>query len=70
MNENRNGKRLYLSSTNKIIAGVCGGIAEYFHFEPSLVRIIFVLLILLLRMPIIIIYVVLWAVLPKENFMT
>ena len=31
-------KRLYKSSTNKMIAGVCGGIAEYFDLDPTLVR--------------------------------
>jgi phage shock protein C len=36
-------KRLYRSSTNKIIGGVCGGIAEYFDVDPVLVRLITVL---------------------------
>lgn len=61
--------KLCLSNTDKKIAGVCGGIAEFFQFEPALVRIIWVLLILLLRWPPIIVYIVLWAVLPKENLM-
>ena len=37
-------KRLYKSTANKKIAGVCGGIAEYFDIDPSLVRIGWVLL--------------------------
>ena len=32
-------KRLYKSSRNKMIDGVCGGIAEYFDVDPTLVRI-------------------------------
>lgn len=32
------GKKLYKSSTDKKIAGVCGGIAEYFNIDPTLVR--------------------------------
>jgi phage shock protein C len=36
-------KRLYKSRTNKVVDGVCGGIAEYFDVDPVLVRIIFVL---------------------------
>jgi len=36
-------KRLYKSRTNKVIDGVCGGIAEYFEVDPVLVRILFVL---------------------------
>ncbi len=58
--------RICLSATDKKIGGVCGGIAQFFGFEPSLVRIIFVLLMLLLRIYPIIIYLVLWAILPKE----
>jgi phage shock protein C len=36
-------KRLYKSRKNKIVDGVCGGIAEYFDVDPVLVRIVFVL---------------------------
>ena len=32
------GKKLYKSNTDKKIAGVCGGIAEYFNIDPTLVR--------------------------------
>ena len=38
-----NAKRLYLSE-NKIIAGVCGGIAEYLEVDPTVVRIVWVIL--------------------------
>jgi len=31
-------KRLYKSSTNSVICGVCGGVAEYFGIDPTLVR--------------------------------
>ena len=31
-------KRLYKSNKNKILSGVCGGIAEYFNIDPTLVR--------------------------------
>ncbi len=36
-------KKLYLSQDNKMIAGVCGGIAEYFNLDPTLVRLAWVL---------------------------
>lgn len=39
-----NGKRLYRSETNKMLTGVCGGIAEYFNIDPTIIRIIAVLL--------------------------
>ena len=32
-------KRLYKSNTNKVIDGVCGGIAEYFDLDPTVVRV-------------------------------
>lgn len=35
-------KRLYKSSTNKMIAGVCGGIAEYINLDPTIVRLLWV----------------------------
>ncbi|QLC51346.1 PspC domain-containing protein [Methanolobus zinderi] len=36
-------KKLYRSSDDRMIAGVCGGMAEYFDVKPSLVRIVFVI---------------------------
>ena len=35
-------KKLYKSNANKMVAGVCGGIAEYFNIDPTLVRLGFV----------------------------
>ena len=32
------GKKLYKSNMNKMLDGVCGGIAEYFNIDPTLVR--------------------------------
>ena len=39
-----NNKRLYRSSTNYMLCGVCGGIAEYFNIDPTLVRLAWVIL--------------------------
>lgn len=41
-----NSQRLYRSRTNKVFAGVCGGLAEYFDVDPIIIRIIFVLMVL------------------------
>ncbi len=38
-------KRLYRSKTDKVIAGVCGGVGEYFGIDPVIVRIIWAALI-------------------------
>ncbi len=39
-------KKLYLSDTDKKICGVCGGIAEYFNIDSTVIRLIFVLLLI------------------------
>jgi phage shock protein C len=39
-------RRLYKSRINRKIAGVCGGIAEFFNLDPSLIRLAFVILLL------------------------
>lgn len=39
-----NEKRLYRSMKNKMLAGVCGGIAEYFRLDPTLIRLAWVIL--------------------------
>ena len=36
-------KKLYKSSVNRMLCGVCGGIAEYFNIDPTLVRLIWVI---------------------------
>jgi phage shock protein C len=61
------GKKFHLSSKDKKIGGVCGGIAEYFKFDATLVRIISVLLCLMSFKVIIIIYIVCWAIMPSDD---
>jgi phage shock protein PspC (stress-responsive transcriptional regulator) len=39
-------KRLYKSQTNKVLFGVCGGLGEYFNIDPTIIRLILVLLVL------------------------
>ena len=36
-------KRLYRSRESRMLCGVCGGIAEYFNIDPTLIRLLFVL---------------------------
>jgi phage shock protein C len=40
-----NNKKLYKTSYNKVIAGVCGGLSEYFNMDVTLVRVIWAILI-------------------------
>src|SRR2546425_4122143 len=58
------GHRLTRSETDKRIAGVCGGLGEYFGIDPILIRVAFVLLAFMGGTGVIA-YVVLWIVLPK-----
>ncbi len=58
--------RLTRSETDKRIGGVCGGIAEYFDIDSTLVRIGFVLISLMSGVGVLV-YVVLWIVLPKGS---
>ena len=51
---------------DSMIAGVCGGIAEYFGMDKSLVRIIFVLLVLA-GFSGILLYLIMWLVVPVEK---
>lgn len=62
------GNKLYRSSSNRIIAGVCGGIAEWLGWNPTLVRVLYVVgSILSVAFPGILVYVILWIVMPKGS---
>lgn len=58
-------KRLFRSKTNRMVAGVCGGIAEYFDIDPSIVRIICAILILCWGSGLIL-YIICALVIPEE----
>lgn len=62
-------KQLYRSRNNKVIAGVCGGVAEYFEVDPTIVRIAW----LLLAFPGgigFLAYLVCWIVMPEKSSTT
>ena len=54
------------SDRNKVIAGVAGGLGEYFGIDPTIVRILFVLLFFFSGTGLII-YIILWIVMPKAG---
>ena len=57
---------LYRSRRHKIIGGVCGGLAEWLGWLPTMVRVLFVLAsILSVAFPGIIVYVVMWVLMPQ-----
>ena len=69
-------KKLYLSDTNRIIGGVFGGLGEYFGKNPTIFRVLFILLTLLLFVLgnigcliyglAIVLYLAMWLILPKK----
>ncbi|SYZ74279.1 conserved hypothetical protein [Candidatus Zixiibacteriota bacterium] len=60
-------KRLYRSRVDSKIAGVCGGLADYFDVDPTLIRIIFLLMILAHGVGLIA-YIVAWIAMPRKPF--
>ena len=59
-------KKFYLSSTDKKLGGVCGGLAEYFGVDSTFVRLLFVLGGLLGGFTIIV-YIALWVISPRHT---
>jgi len=58
---------LVRSKSDRVIAGVCGGIATSLGWDPTLVRILYVLIsILSAAFPGTIVYIILWIVMPEE----
>ena len=56
------------SRDQRLIAGVCGGIAEWLGWSPTLVRVLFVLVsVLSAAFPGILVYIVLWVLMPKRE---
>ncbi len=58
-------KRLYRSRTDTMIAGVCSGLANFFGLDPTIMRLIFILLFFLGGNGLLI-YLILWIVVPQE----
>jgi phage shock protein PspC (stress-responsive transcriptional regulator) len=59
-------KKIYRSETNRILAGVAGGLGEYFAIDPTLIRLIFALL-MIFGGGGILVYIILWILIPSEN---
>ncbi len=58
-------KRLYRSRKEKILGGVCGGIAEYFSVDPTIVRLLWVFFILAFGTGILA-YLIAWFIVPRN----
>jgi len=59
-------KRLYRSGKGRVVAGICGGLADYFDIDPLLIRIVFIILALTGGLGIIL-YLAAWLIIPGQN---
>ncbi len=60
-------RKLYRSTNDKMIAGICGGLGEYFDIDPTIFRIIFVILGLPGGLPGIPLYLIMWIIIPEKG---
>ena len=58
-------RRLYRSRSNRQVAGVCGGLAQYFNLDATLIRVLFIVLAVLGGAGIVL-YVAMWIIVPNE----
>src|SRR3972149_8252000 len=59
-------KKLYRSESDRIIAGVCGGLADYFEVDPTLIRLILILLVVFGGSGVFL-YILLWLFIPTQS---
>ena len=58
-------RKLYRSKSNRQLAGVCGGLAQYFNIDATLVRVLFILLAVLGGSGLVL-YLAMWIIVPRE----
>lgn len=59
-------RKLYRSRNQRMLAGVCGGLAEYFNFDATLIRVLFLVLAVFGGSGLVI-YVVMWLIVPDVS---
>jgi phage shock protein PspC (stress-responsive transcriptional regulator) len=62
----QSGKKLYRSLADRKIGGVCGGLAEYFAIDPTIIRLLFVLGLLLVGGTFWA-YIIMWIIIPEQQ---
>lgn len=61
------GRKLYLSDTDRKIAGVCGGLAEYFGIDSTIIRILWALAVLVSYGTGFLAYILFWLIVPRKR---
>lgn len=59
-------RRLYRSDEDRVIAGICGGLGDYFGIDPVLIRLVWIIFALTGGMGIVM-YLLFWIFIPREN---
>ena len=67
MMRNNDIKRLIRHKTGRVVGGVCIALAQYFHIDVTVIRIIFVFLLIPGGLPGFIPYILLWILIPEEK---
>lgn len=58
--------KLYRSRSQRMIAGICGGLGEHLHMDPTVVRLLYVIISILTVFPGFIFYIAAWLIIPEE----
>jgi phage shock protein C len=58
--------KLQRSRSDKMIAGVCAGLAQYFGVDATIIRLVFALLFFVTHSAILPVYLILWVIMPQE----
>ncbi len=59
-------KRLYRSNNEKVLGGVCGGLSEYYNMNPTIIRLLWVLITFLTLGIGIFVYAIAWVIIPEN----
>ncbi|HHY61392.1 MAG: PspC domain-containing protein [Bacillota bacterium] len=59
-------RRLYRSVRDRMLGGVCGGLANYLNVDPTLIRLLWVAFTLFSQAPGLLLYVIAWIIVPEE----
>ena len=61
-------KKLYRSEREKMLGGVCGGLAEYLEIDVNIIRLLFIATgLLTVLFPMVIFYIIAWIIIPVEE---
>lgn len=63
---NEQPKKLY-RSRSRMLGGVCGGLAEYWNLDPTLIRVAVAVLFFVPMMPVVLPYLIMWLLIPERK---